>query len=190
MSVTPEYELALRLDNLSDVIADCAIWRAIVAHPNPESWDVIKAFSVAGAGTAAAAKARISWERADESQLRDPDGVNNFDPEFWPRIILADLRDSASKVSAFSWEGTADFELQLEIPIPKNYQDRDHLQDAVIYHRNVCGLFRSQLLTESQNVIQIQSIAVDAIDHCDPDQVQGNAIMFCRFLLTLGTWEA
>lgn len=188
MSVTPEYELSLRLDALSDIIADCAIWQALVDDPDPLDWATLKAASEAAAGTAEAAKARISWREADERDLAEPDGSRTYDPAFWPRIILQDVRDNATKGAAFSWNGTAEFEMLVEIPVPAAYKGREAHQDRVTYHTNAIGLFRAQLLNQSQGQQQIQTIGFEEIGQYAPEDVGGYLILMCKFSLALGIW--
>jgi hypothetical protein len=190
MPVTPEYELSLRTKRLADIVSACPVWQALVDDPDLD-WDDLKTAIAGGAGDATAARARINLRRKDESEIAAPTDADPFDAAYWPRIVLDTLRDSAGKVASFSWEGTAEFELHVEIPIPAAYRglDDDAVQDATIYHENVMGLLRSQILEQSQNVLSITQIAVDGIDQCDPAEVNNNPILFCRFLITIMTCE-
>lgn len=182
MPVTAVESPALILSYLEAIWGDCAVWRALVADANPASWSALATAADGGAGTQAAARARVHWELMDDEDRDDADGAANNDVAIWPMMLLSGLPMTWHRDGAWSLEGSH-VECFVEIPVPTAYQGAANFKDAVTYHHNAIG----RLLREARALVglhgaagylDVHTFTLTQVGQCDPKECGGNAVRF------------
>lgn len=174
LSIAAEEEEALALAHLRNMIADCEVWRAIVAQPG-YVWSDLKTLADAATSDRDDAIDAIHYDRIDD------EGQSQTVPAV---LIRHAEEDDFIHQGGAQWDITASFYIEMNLEIPSDYRSSTRL--ATVDFLNKIGRFRRELLanTNAPGYLSTVRVSRGLMGEIAPDENNGQRVRTASWILT------